>query len=188
MNTKAVWKCMIKGCNYTAPPTPTGCKQVIGHMLRHANKGISKEERKYALVDEGTGEVLANKIDEAKKKGFLSTEEPKLPAGTETPPEELLGGEAGEEVEPEEEEELKEPSRVKEKAEKEGKEVREISSDGIFRYTITLPADAFTMFNIAKANGLEPKGKLFDEFVWECITARYEKDYKKQLILAPIEE
>ena len=165
MSTKAVWKCMVKGCNYTAPPTATGYKQVIGHMLGHASKGISKEERKYALVDEGTGEVLANKFDGAKKKGFLSTEEPKPPAG--------------------DEEEVIEPE---EKAEKEGKEVKEISSDGIFRYTITLPADAFTMFNIAKANGLEPKDKIFDEFAWECIVARFEKDYKKQIILAPIEE
>jgi len=140
------------------------------------------------LVDAESGEVLANDLDEAMEKGLLEPSKPKSPAGTETPPEELLGGEAGEEVEPEEEEELKEPSRVKEKAEKEGKEVREISSDGIFRYTITLPADAFTLFNIAKANGLEPKDKLFDEFAWDCITARFEKDYKKQLILAPIEE
>jgi len=188
MNTKAVWKCMIKGCNYTAPPTPTGCKQVVGHMLAHANKGISKEERKYALVDEDTGKVLANKIDEAKKKGLLSEQEP--PTETKAPPKELLDKEAeGEfyEQEEEQDEELEEPPR-KEKAEKEGKEVKEISSDGIFRYTITLPADAFAMFNIAKANGLEPKDKIFDEFCWECIVARFEKDYRKQLILAPIEE
>jgi len=182
MSTKAVWKCMIKGCNYTAPPTPTGYKQVIGHMKRHANKGISKEERKYALVDEDTGTVLANKINEATKKGLLSTEEPKPPTETEAPSEELKEeAELGEEL-------SEEPPRVKEKAEKEGKEVKEISSDGIFRYTITLPADAFTLFNIAKANGLEPEDKLFDEFAWDCITARFEKDYKKQLILAPIEE
>ncbi len=184
MNTKVVWKCMVKGCNYTAPPTPTGCKQVVGHILGHANKGIPKEERKYALVDEDTGKVLANKVDEAKKKGLL-TEEPKP---TETkPPEGLLGEEVAEEEEVEEEEE--EESRAKEKAEKEGREViKEISSEGIFRYTVTLPADAFTLFNIAKANGLERKDKLFDEFLWECIRARFEKDYKQQLILAPIEE
>lgn len=64
----------------------------------------------------------------------------------------------------------------------------EVTEEGLIRYTITLPADAFALFNIAKAFGMEPEGKSFDEWDWECITARFEKDYKKQLILAPIGE
>lgn len=63
----------------------------------------------------------------------------------------------------------------------------EVSSEGIFTYTISLPADAFTLFNLAKASGLEKDGgKPFDEFVWDCIRARFEYEYKCQLILAPI--
>lgn len=72
---------------------------------------------------------------------------------------------------------------------KEGEEEIEVSSEGILTYTINLPADAFTLFNLAKFSGLEKDGqKPFDEWVWECIVKRFEKDYKKQLILAPIEE
>ncbi|GAJ20657.1 unnamed protein product, partial [marine sediment metagenome] len=122
------------------------------------------------MIDQNTGKVLAETLREAREKGLLEPEKPqpstKPPAGT--APEELLGKEAEEE-----EEKSEEPPRGKEKAEKESKEVKEISSEGIFRYTITLPADAFTLFNIAKANDLEPKDKLFDEFVWECIRARF---------------
>lgn len=65
----------------------------------------------------------------------------------------------------------------------------EVSSEGIFRYTISLPADAFMLFNIAKSHGLEKDGgKPFDEWVWDCIKARFEKDYKMQLVLAPVAE
>jgi len=52
-----------------------------------------------------------------------------------------------------------------------------------------LPADAFTLFNLAKFSGLEKDGnKPFDEWVWDCITARFKYDYKRQLILAPLQE
>ena len=73
--------------------------------------------------------------------------------------------------------------------ETEAEEKETISPDitgGTFRCTITLPADAFTLFNIARGYGLEEKDKLFDEFLFDCITKRFEKDYKMQLILAPI--
>jgi len=170
MERKLQWQCTAPGCKKAYPPTEHGYNQIRGHCLR----GHKKEARGYQLVDAESGEVLAQDLDEAREKGLLELEKP---------PEE-----SGEEEEVKPEEELEEPPRVKEKAEKEGKEVKEISSDGIFRYTITLPADAFTMFNIAKANGLEPKNKIFDEFAWECIVARFEKDYKMQIVLAPIEE
>lgn len=189
MQRNLQWQCTAPGCKKSYPPTEHGYNQIRGHGLR----GHKKEARGYQLVDAESGEVLAQDLDEAREKGLLELEKPQRPTETK-PPEELLGEEAEEEVieseeEQEEEEELpEEPPRAKGKAEKEGKEVKEISSDGIFRYTITLPADAFTLFNIAKANGLERDGKLFDEFVWDCITARFEKDYRKQLILAPIEE
>lgn len=68
-------------------------------------------------------------------------------------------------------------------------EAPEITSEGIFAYTIHLPADAFTMFNLAKFSGLEKDGdKPFDEFVWDCILARFKYDYEMELVLAPIPE
>lgn len=65
----------------------------------------------------------------------------------------------------------------------------QVSSEGIFQYTVTLPADAWTLFHIAKTFGLETDGdKPFDEWLWDCIKARFKYDYKKQIILAPVEE
>lgn len=81
--------------------------------------------------------------------------------------------------------------KVAGKGEKESPEPGQpdVSSDGLFSYAITLPADAFTLFNLAKFSGLEEDSdKPFDEWVWDCITARFRCDYKKQLVLAPVEE
>ncbi|MBA7547543.1 hypothetical protein ES705_39965 [subsurface metagenome] len=77
------------------------------------------------------------------------------------------------------------------KAKDKGKEVEasEITSEGIFAYTIHLPSDAFTMFNLAKFSGLEKDGeKPFDEWIWDCVLARFRYDYEMELILAPIPE
>ena len=65
----------------------------------------------------------------------------------------------------------------------------EITEEGIFAYTIHLPADAFTLFNLAKFSGLEKDvEKPFDEFVWDCVLARFRYDYEMELVLAPIPE
>lgn len=152
---KAVWKCKAENCDYTRPPTLKGYKQLVGHQKEHAH--LPKGERGYRLVDENTGEVLAESVREAKEKGFLVAEPP--------PREESEGKPQGAEV-----------------------EVTEASSVGILRYTITLPADAFTLFNLAKACGLEKDSeKPFDEWIWDCIRMRYETDYKMRLVLAPVE-
>lgn len=179
---KALWKCMVKGCNYTAPPTKKGFKQVVGHMLGHSSEGLPKEERVYALIDEDTGNVLANKIGEAVGKGLLlEQEEPKKPVEV-----------AEDKLEVEEEEELVDSLAVSKVEEQEEEEAREVTTpeitDGLIRYTVTLPADAFTLFNVARGYGLEEKNKLFDEFLFDCVTKRFEKDYRMRLILAPIEE
>jgi len=178
-----IWRCQVKDCNYSTPPTLHGYNQIAGHQLHHAKEGLPKEKRTFRLVDQNTGEVLAETVKEAREKGLLEAEKSSSVAAKPRKPAEELGEESTEEEGQEEE-----SPRGKERVEKEGRDVVEISSEGIFRYTITLPADAFALFNIAKANGLEQDGKLFDEFVWDCITARFAKDYKKQLILAPIEE
>ena len=157
-DVKAVWKCRAENCDYTRPPTLKGYKQLVGHQKEHAQ--LPKGERGYRLVDENTGEVLAENVREAREKEFLVAEPP--------PSEESDEKSQGVDV-----------------------EIREAitSSEGILRYTITLPADAFTLFNLAKACGLEKDSEMpFDEWLWDCIRKRYETDYKVHLVLAPLEE
>ena len=83
-------------------------------------------------------------------------------------------------------------AKVEKKVEKEkGEEITEpaVTPDGIFAYTIHLPADAFTLFNLAKFSGLEKDSdKPFDEWLWDCVVKRFETDYKMELVLAPIKE
>jgi hypothetical protein len=118
-------------------------------------------KRQIWLVDKNTGEQLANNANKAAQLGYIPKQDPpKL-----TVPVEEAGGEK---------EELASP---------------EVSNEGILRYTMSLPADAFALYNLAKASGLEKDGgKLFDEWVWDCILARFRTDYKMQLVLAPIAE
>ena len=133
-------------------------------LIQHSCTGKCK----VWLVDRDTGEQLANNAKKALQMGLI--EKSKKPA--------------------------KEPleGKLKEEGAEEGKEGKElteplVSYEGIFRYTITLPADAFTLFNLAKACGMEKdREKLFCEWLWDCIRKRYETDYKVQLVLAPLEE
>ena len=156
---KAAWKCKAENCDYTRPPTLKGYKQLVGHQKEHAH--LPKGERGYRLVDDNAGEVLAESVREAREKGFLVAEPPPREESEEEP---------------------------KVKGEKEV-EITTVKTAGNFTYEITLPADAYTLFNLAKACRLEPNGdKLFDEWIWDCVRARFSKDYKKQLVLAPVEE
>ena len=194
-----IWKCRVVNCDYTAPPTLKGYEKLRGHQLYHATRGMLKEERGFHLIDESTGEILAQTLKEAREKLLLMPETGKLPEKIQpTPPVSppTVSTTVEEAKPPEVEIEIGEPPEAKPEAkgEKEEEKEKEIttpqaSSEGIFRYTITLPADAFTLFNLAKACGLEKDGrKLFDEWVWDCIRKRYESDYKMQLVLAPVEE
>ena len=64
-----------------------------------------------------------------------------------------------------------------------------ITPAGLFRYTLTLPPEAFVFYNLAMAWKLEKDAeKTFDEWVFDCIDKRYVKDYRMQLVLAPILE
>ena len=177
---RAVWKCRVEGCNYTADPTMDGYRKLSGHQLGH--RGLPKEKRGFHLVDEITGEILAQKLEEATAKGFIATKPPE--PTTPVPPS------AREIKQPEPEPKQVEPPSDVPETEGGGKvEIATVKTAGVFTYEITLPADAFTLFNLAKACGLEPNdGKLFDEWVWDCIRARFSKDYKPQLVLAPLEE
>lgn len=195
-----VWRCQAKGCNHSYPSTLHGFNQMSGHQLHHAKEGLSKEERVFRLIDQNTGEVLAETLKEATGKGLLKltpepspTPTPKVVGKVETiPPVQELGKEPPPlKVKPVTEKPPGEklPEGIPAEEETTKAEITTVKTAGIFTYEITLPADAFTLFNLAKACGLEPNGdKLFDEWVWDCIRARFSKDYKQQLILAPVEE
>ncbi|MBA7558417.1 hypothetical protein ES708_00020 [subsurface metagenome] len=263
---KVKWKCQALDCNYTTPPTLKGYQQQTGHQLQHATKGIPEDKRGIRLIDESTGEVLAQTLAEAREKGFLELEPPpsaeaeakakaeaearakaeaearakaeaeakakaeeeakakaeeearakaeeearaKAEAEAKAKAEEEARAKAEEEARAKAEEEAKAKAETeaqekakaeaKAKAEEEakGKEKEtggeittpQVSSEGFFRYTITLPADAFALFNMAKAAGLEKDGDIsFDVWVWDCIRKRFEKDYKRQVVLAGIGE
>ena len=200
---KTVWKCKVEGCKYTAPPTLEGYRKLRGHQMAHVD--LPKAKRGIVLVDETTGEVLAKKPDEATERGFLAPGPPKLQPKPEPPP-----GPAPEEkpqpkpepppsppaTEQEPEEVEKEPEEVPEAELEEEGEVKgkgetaepQVDAFGILRYTVTLPADAFTLFNMAKVAGLEKSDKVFDVWLWDCVRKRFEKDYKMQVVLAGIAE
>jgi len=186
-----IWRCQVKDCTFSKPPTLKGFNQIAGHQLHHAKEGLSKEERVFLLVDQSTGEVLARTLKEARGKGLLElAPKPVLKPVPELKPEPVLEPAPELKLEPVPEPPEEEPPEEESKAMK-GKEITgsQVSSDGIFTYTIALPSDAFTLFNLAKSAGLEKDGtKPFDEWIWDCITARYKYDYKHQLILAPILE
>ncbi|GAI61240.1 unnamed protein product [marine sediment metagenome] len=184
-----IWKCQAPDCNYTAPPSLGGYNKLVGHQLFHSKQGIPKEKRKFALIDQGTGEVLAQTLAEAREKGVL---EPEPPPSAEEEAKAKAKAEEEAKAKAKAEAEAKAKAAAKAKGgekEKDGEiTIPQASSSGIFRYTITLPADAFTLFNLAKTCGLEKDGdKPFDEFVWDCIKKRFETDYQVRLVLAPVE-
>jgi len=161
------WRCLT--CEAAVPPTTADYMGFIQHPC---------QDRKIWLVDKETGEQLANNLKQAQTKGFI-------PRKGEVP---KFTGTVAYVKKPTELSEVK--PKLEEKPKGEQKEITEpqVSSEGIFRYTVTLPADAFTLFNLAKSLRLEKDGeKPFDEWLWDCIVARFEFDYKRQLILAPIE-
>ena len=61
-----------------------------------------------------------------------------------------------------------------------------ILADGIFKYLLSLPADAFMIFNKAKSLGFENHDKIFDEWIYDCILARLEYDYGIRFVVVPI--
>ena len=176
---RPVWKCLVKGCDYTGAPTVEGYYKVGGHQKRH--KGVPKEKRGVQLVDETTGEVLAQTLEEATAKGLVAkttkpeaTATPEVKAPSEPQPPATETKPTPKEPPKEKKEEITEPA---------------VSPDGIFAYTIHLPADAFALFNLAKFSGLEKDSdKPFDEWIWDCVMKRFETDYRMQLVLAPIKE
>ena len=79
---KPIWKCQVKGCDFTAPPTLGGFNEIVGHQLHHSKEGTPKEKRGFHLIDQGTEALLARTLKKARAKGLL---EPTSPP-TQTPP------------------------------------------------------------------------------------------------------
>jgi len=175
------WRCLT--CGVAVPPTTADYMSFIQHPC---------QDRKIWLVDKESGEQLANNLKQAQTKGFIPRKGEEKPEGEgeEKPKGEVpkFTGTVAYAKKPTELPEVK--PKLEEKPKGEQKEITEpqVSFEGIFRYTVTLPADAFTLFNLAKSLRLEKDGeKPFDEWLWDCIVARFKFDYKRQLILAPIE-
>lgn len=62
-----------------------------------------------------------------------------------------------------------------------------LTSDGMIDYTLTLPPEAFAMFNMAKSFGFIKDGEMsFDQWVCECIDRRFTTDYNVEIVLQPV--
>lgn len=172
------WKC---DCGATAPATEG---DYMGHIRSKKHQG-----HKLALINTETGEVVANSLQGARgagivlpKKKVIQPSDEKEPPIEEKPPIDTPPEETPpiEELPPDESPSVSsdddEPMEVK------------VVAAGIFSTEVTLPADAFTYYNMAKAIGLEPPDKDFDEWLWDCIKERFHKDYRMQIVIASLPE
>ena len=85
---KPIWKCKVKDCDFTAPPTLEGFNEIVGHQLHHSKEGTPKEKRGFHLIDQGTGVLLARTLKKARAKGLLEPTSPPTPTPPVVPPEE----------------------------------------------------------------------------------------------------
>jgi len=83
---KPIWKCKVKGCDFTAPPTLEGFNEIVGHQLHHSLEGTPKEKRGFHLIDQGTGALLARTLKKARAKGLLEPTSPPTPTPPVVPP------------------------------------------------------------------------------------------------------
>jgi len=83
---KPIWKCKVKGCDFTAPPTLEGFNEIVGHQLHHSKGGTPKEKRGFHLIDQGTGALLARTLKKARAKGLLEPTSPSTPTPPVVPP------------------------------------------------------------------------------------------------------
>ena len=83
---KPIWKCQVKGCDFTAPPTLEGFNEIVGHQLHHSLEGTPKEKRGFHLIDQGTGALLARTLKKARAKGLLEPTSPLTPTPPVVPP------------------------------------------------------------------------------------------------------
>jgi len=182
------WRC---SCGESRPPSH-GDYVSLTMSNRH-------KRHKKRLVNKLTGDVVAGSRPEAMAKNIpllrkidlVAPDLKKRPAAAPEPapgPEGVTDtGSKAREVEPEPE--VDEPV---EEIEVDDIEMQAadltVEADGVFRVEVILPADAFTLFNMARGLGLDRRDITFNEWIWECILKRYETDYRVQLIVAPLAE
>ena len=172
----------------SSPPGGLASKEHKGHKVVLKNKETGEEIARSPRGAASKGIILPKDFEELTKQLALGQKPPPQPKSPPPPAQtEKPVANAGKAVptalvEEEEEEDEKEKKD-------EHTTVLEVVADGIFETKVTLPANAFTLFNLAKACGLEKeKDKTFDEWLWDCIRRRFATDYKMQLVMAPIEE
>jgi len=196
------WRC---SCGEVGPPS-------YGTFLKWARSKDHREHMK-GLVNKQTGKVVANSSSEARgknipllKKEGMEEKEPQKPAAEiqekpppafpERPPEKIVQQDDAEEDMPDipgfepdtgmdegmyDGEDGEYPDDERQPSE------YSVASDGVFRIEMILPADAFTLFNLAKAMGFErDKDITFNEWAWDCMKERFRLDYKHELILVPL--
>lgn len=162
-------RCFTEGCDQGGPiASMKDWAEFVKHQKGHNPR----------LVDADSGEVLGSTPNQVKKvlieEGIL---EEALKSEDESLPLEDTSGKT--EQGKEETQEQPEPG------------LKGVTATGMIKYTVTLPPEAFSYYNLAMAwdfDGNDGKYKPFDVWLFECITKRFEKDYKMQLVLAPVEE
>jgi len=180
------WRC---SCGESRPPSH-GDYVSLTMSSRH-------KKHKKRLVNKLTGEIVAGSRPEAMAKNIplLRKEEmaarnvKKQPtaAPEPSPPPEVTTSIKGKvrEIEPEPEVDDSVDEVETDEYEMQATEFT-VEADGVFRVEVILPADAFTLFNMAKGLGLDRRDITFNEWIWDCILKRYETDYQVQLIIAPL--
>jgi len=177
-------------CKYCGKEVPL--EELLPHINREHQEESRKKNKEKTEAKAAQKKAAKAKIEDDKLKAVGATTEPASDGTSPEPETEVAPVEENKQktVEVTKEPPFDEvPENLSETGERGKVETTTVKTAGIFTYEMTLPADAFTLFNLAKACELETnKEKTFDEWVWDCITARFSKDYKKQLVLAPVEE
>jgi len=180
------WRC---SCGESRPPSH-------GDYVSLTMNSKHKRHKK-RLVNKLTGEVVAGSRPEAMSKNIpllrkaemaaRNVKKQPTPAPEPGPPPETTTSVKGKVRELEPGPEVDEPVDDVEVDEIEMQATElTIEADGVFRIELILPADAFTLHNLARAVGLERSDITFSEWTWDCILKRFETDYQMQLIIAPL--
>jgi hypothetical protein len=62
-----------------------------------------------------------------------------------------------------------------------------LTPEGMVDYTLSLPATAFALYDMAKSFGLIKDDEMgFDQWVYECIDRRFIADYKVEIVMQPV--
>ncbi len=153
---KLCWEC---SCGETAEPTISNYQRLV-RLKEHRG-------HRRALIHRETGEEVARELVGARKKGVVFPDSKKRQP---VPSKGALPSEREAEARPD----MVEVERLN------------IECEQVFRIKLALPADAFMLFNLVRAIGLEDRAISFDKWLWDCLVKRFETDYRVQLVLVPL--